>query len=84
MVGKRTLIRVMVVVLDIPMEQVRHVVLDSDRLPLITGEPCYIEFIKRVRKRDKMRACRAFYLFFRNEFNKFTKTRARKLDSIKN
>ena len=30
-------------------------------------------------KRDKMRG---FYLFFRNEFNKFNNTRARMLDSI--
>ena len=27
-------------------------------------------------------ACRAFYLFFRDEFNKFNNTRARMLDSI--
>ena len=30
----------------------------------------------------KCEACRAFYLFFRNEFNKFNNTRARMLDSI--
>ena len=30
----------------------------------------------------KCEACRAFYLFFRNEFNKFDNTGARMLDSI--
>ena len=30
----------------------------------------------------KCEACRAFYLFFRNEFNKFNNTRVRMLDSI--
>ena len=33
-------------------------------------------------KEVKCEACRAFYLFFRNEFNKFNKIRARVLDSI--
>ena len=33
-------------------------------------------------KEIKCEACRAFSLFFRNEFNKFNKTRARMLDSI--
>ena len=33
-------------------------------------------------KEIKCEACRAFYLFFRNEFNKFNNTIARMLDSI--
>ena len=33
-------------------------------------------------KEIKCEACWAFYLFFRNEFNKFNNTRARMLDSI--
>ena len=33
-------------------------------------------------KEIKCEACRAFYLFFRNEFNKFNNTRSRMLDSI--
>ena len=33
-------------------------------------------------KEIKCEACRAFCLFFRNEFNKFKSTRARMLDSI--
>ena len=33
-------------------------------------------------KEIKCEACRAFYLFFRNEFNKFISTRARMLNSI--
>ena len=33
-------------------------------------------------KEIKCEACRAFYIFFRNEFNKFNNTRARILDSI--
>ena len=33
-------------------------------------------------KEIKCEACRAFYLLFRNEFNKFNNTRARMLDSI--
>ena len=37
-----------------------------------------IEFGKEI----KCEACRAFYLFFCNEFNKFNNTRARMLDSI--
>ena len=30
----------------------------------------------------KCEACRAFYLFFRNEFNKFNNTRENMLDNI--
>ena len=33
-------------------------------------------------KRDKMRGLRTTFSLFRNEFNKFNNTRARKLDSI--
>ena len=33
-------------------------------------------------KEIKCEACRAFYLFFHNEFNKFNYTGARMLDSI--
>ena len=33
-------------------------------------------------KEIKCEACRAFYLFFRNEFNIFNNTRARMIDSI--
>ena len=32
----------------------------------------------------KYEACRAFYLFFRNEFNKFNNTKARMSDDTKN
>ena len=43
---------------------------------------CFIEFyLKSWEKEIKSEACRAFYLFFCNEFNKFNKTRARMLDS---
>ena len=41
-----------------------------------------IEFIKRVRERDKMRGLLSILSIFRNEFNKFNNTRARMLDSI--
>ena len=34
------------------------------------------------KKEIKCEACRAFYLFLRNEFNKFNNTGARMLDSI--
>ena len=43
----------------------------------------FYQFIKGVgRKEIKCEACRAFYLFFRNELNKLNNTRARMLDSI--
>ena len=42
----------------------------------------FIEFIKRVGKRDKMRGLPSILSLIRNEFNKFNKTRARMLDSI--
>ena len=42
----------------------------------------FIEFIKRVGKRDKMRGLSSILSLFRNEFNKFNNTRARMLDSI--
>ena len=43
-----------------------------------------LNLLNKLGKRDKMlgKACRAFYLFLRNEFNKFNNTRARMLDSI--
>ena len=43
---------------------------------------CFIEFIKRVEEKIKCGACRAFYLFFCNEFNIFNKTGERLLDSF--
>ena len=42
----------------------------------------FIEFIKRVGKRDKMRGLPSILSLIRNEFNKFNNTRARMLDSI--
>ena len=42
----------------------------------------FIEFIKRVGKRDKMRGLPSILSLFRNEFNKFNNSRARMLDSI--
>ena len=41
-----------------------------------------LNLLSELGKRDKMQSCQAFYLFFRNEFNKFNNTRARMLDSI--
>ena len=41
-----------------------------------------LNLLNELRKRDKMRACQAFYLFFPNEFNKFENTAVRMLDSI--
>ena len=43
---------------------------------------CFIEIIKRVGKSDKTRGLPSFLSLFRNEFNKFNKTRAQMLDSI--
>ena len=43
---------------------------------------CFIEFIKRVGERDKMRGLPSILSLFRNELNKFNNTRARMLDSI--
>ena len=44
---------------------------------------CFIEFIQASwGKEIKFEACRAFYLLFRNELNKFNNTRARMLDSF--
>ena len=37
---------------------------------------CFIEFIKPVGEEIKCKACQGFYLFFRNESNKFINTRA--------
>ena len=42
-----------------------------------------LNLLNRVGSKEiKCQACQAVYLFFRNEFNKFNKTRARMLDSI--
>ena len=41
-----------------------------------------LNLLNELGKEIKCEACRAFYLFFRNEFNKFNNTRARMLDSI--
>ena len=38
--------------------------------------------LNELRKRDKMRGLPSILSLFRNEFNKFNKTRARMLDSI--
>ena len=43
---------------------------------------CFIEFIKRVGKRDKMRGLPRILSLFRNEFNNFNNTRVGMLDSI--
>ena len=37
---------------------------------------CFIEFIKPVGKRDKMRGLPSILSLFRSEFNKFNNTRA--------
>ena len=42
----------------------------------------FLNLLNELRKRDKMRACRAFYLLFRNELNTFNTTGARLLDYI--
>ena len=39
-------------------------------------------FLNELGKRDKMRDLSSILSLFRNEFNKFNKTRARMLDSI--
>ena len=42
-----------------------------------------LNLLNELGKREiKCEACRVFYLFFPNEFNKFNNTRARMLDSI--
>ena len=43
---------------------------------------CFIEFIKRVGERDKMRGLSSILSLFRTEFDKFNNTKARMLDSI--
>ena len=40
-----------------------------------------LHLLNELKKEIKCEACRAFYLFFRNEFNKFNNTRERMLDS---
>ena len=41
-----------------------------------------LNLLKELGKRDKMRGLPSILSLFRNEFNKFNKTRARMLDSI--
>ena len=41
-----------------------------------------LNLLTSLEKVIKCEACRAFYIFFRNEFNKFNNTGARTLDSI--
>ena len=41
-----------------------------------------LNLLNELRKRDKMRGLPSISSLFRNEFNKFNKTRARLLDSI--
>ena len=41
-----------------------------------------LNLLNELGKRDKMRSLPSFYLFFRNEFNKFNNTGARMLDSF--
>ena len=41
-----------------------------------------LNLLNELRKRDKMRGLPSILSLFRNEFNKFNKTRARMLDSI--
>ena len=43
---------------------------------------CFIEFIKRVEKKDKMRGLPSILSHFRKELNQFNNTRARILDSV--
>ena len=41
-----------------------------------------LDLLNELRKRDKMRGLPGILYLFRNEFNKFNKTRVRMLDSI--
>ena len=41
-----------------------------------------LNLLNELGKEINCKACRAFYLFFRNKFNKFNNTRAGMLDSI--
>ena len=41
-----------------------------------------LNLLSELRKEIKCEACRAFYLFYRSEFNKCNNTGARMLDSI--
>ena len=41
-----------------------------------------LNLLNKLGKRDKMRGLPSILYLFRNEFNKFNKTRARMLDSI--
>ena len=42
----------------------------------------YLNLLNELGRRDKMRGVRSILSLFRNEFNKFNKTRAPMLDSI--
>ena len=44
----------------------------------------FLKLLNELGKRDKMRGLPSILSFFRNEFNKFSNTRARMLDSIYN
>ena len=58
----------------------------SDEYPLHRGSymsaHVLLNLLNKLRKRDKMRGLPSILSLFRNEFNKFNKTRARMLDSI--
>ena len=41
-----------------------------------------LNLLNELRKEIKCKACRAFYIFFPNDFNKFNNTGERMLDSI--
>ena len=43
---------------------------------------CFIEFINKLGKRDKMLGLPSILSLFRNKFNKFSNIRAQTLDSI--
>ena len=44
--------------------------------------PVLLNLLNKMRKSDKMRGLSSILSLFRNEFNKFNKTRARMLDCI--
>ena len=46
------------------------------------GAHVLLNLLNELRKRDKMQGLPRILSLFRNEFNKFNKTRARMLDSI--
>ena len=49
---------------------------------ILHGCSCFIEFIKRVGKSDKMRGLLSILSLFPSEFNKFNKTGVQMSDSI--